>query len=118
MQPPGNDIKTLRLSFSPKLPTSVLLSIMGQLGVHVKAGHRAACVKRGVAEFGGNSKGAGHIQDQGPLCLSTRGGVNSVAAVTVFCLEDGLAAEERTRTGLSCSRFRLRWGRGPEKGCA
>jgi len=33
-----------RLSFSPKLPTSVLLSILGQLGK--KAGERAACVKR------------------------------------------------------------------------
>jgi len=32
-----------RLSFSPKLPTSVLLSIVGQLGK--KAGERAACVK-------------------------------------------------------------------------
>ena len=33
-----------RLTFSPKLPTSVLLSILGQLGK--KAGERAACVKR------------------------------------------------------------------------
>ena len=32
-----------RFSFSPKLPTSVLLSIVGQLGK--KAGERAACVK-------------------------------------------------------------------------
>ena len=32
-----------RLSFSPKLPTSVLLSIVGQVGK--KAGERAACTK-------------------------------------------------------------------------
>ena len=40
------DLKKLerRLSFSPKLPTSVLLSILGQLGK--KAGECAACVKR------------------------------------------------------------------------
>jgi len=37
-------LKELVRSFSPKLPTSVLLSILGQLGK--KAGERAACVKR------------------------------------------------------------------------
>jgi len=37
-------LKDLQLSFSPKLPTSVLLSILGQLGK--RPGERAACVKR------------------------------------------------------------------------
>jgi hypothetical protein len=48
-----------RLSFSPKLPTSVLLSIlaMGQLGR--KAGERAACVKREWRDVVGTAKALG-----------------------------------------------------------
>ena len=43
-----------RLSVSPKLPTSVLLSILGQLGK--KAGERAACVKREWRDVVGTAK--------------------------------------------------------------
>jgi len=46
-----------RLSVSPKLPTSVLLSILGQLGK--KAGERAACVKREWRDVVGTAKALG-----------------------------------------------------------
>jgi len=43
-----------RLSFSPKLPTSVLLSILGQAGKIL--GERAACVKREWRDVVGTAK--------------------------------------------------------------
>jgi len=48
-----------RLSFSPKLPTSVLLSILGQ--IWKRAGERCVCEAR-VEVCSGDGEGAGHVK--------------------------------------------------------
>ena len=74
-----------RLSFNPKLPTSVLLSILGQLGK--KAGERAACVKREWRDVVGTAKALG-MYDVKVLSVAVGGGEDS--DFTVFCLSTGV----------------------------
>ena len=71
-----------RLTFSPKLPTSVLLSILGQLGK--KAGERAACVKREWRDVVGTAKALGMYR---VAVLSVAAGGLVSCGFTLFVLE-------------------------------
>jgi len=73
-----------RLSFSPKLPTSVLLSILGQLGK--KAGERAACVKRDWRDVVGTAKALGMYKITVLFVAAAGGGDDS----SVFCCSTGV----------------------------
>jgi len=70
-----------RLSFSPKLPTSVLLSILGQVGK--KAGERAACVKQEWRDVVETAKAMG-MYDVKVLSVAAGG------HITAICTVDGL----------------------------
>jgi len=74
-----------RLSVSPKLPTSVLLSILGQLGK--KAGERAACVKREWRDVVGTAKALGMYRTK-VFSVVAGGGGNS--RFTIVCTAVGL----------------------------
>jgi len=78
-----------RLSFPPKLPTSVLLSILGQLGK--KAGQRRAlCVKREWRDVAGTAKALGLYRTM-VLSVAVGGGHEEASCTsshfTVICLD-------------------------------
>jgi len=68
-------LRDLRVSFSPKLPTSVLVSILGRLGK--KAAERAALVKRDVV---GTAKALGMYSTK-LLSVAVGGSITAIATV-------------------------------------
>ena len=81
------DLKKLerRLSFSPKLPTSVLLSILGQL--RKQAGKRAACVKREWTVTVRTAKEMGMYRSK---ALSVAAGGTDNLGFMLFCTSEGV----------------------------
>jgi len=71
-----------RLSFSPKLPTPVMLSIMGQLGK--KAGERAACVQREWSDVVGTAKALGMYRAHRVVSVAVGGEENGESGFTVI----------------------------------
>jgi len=77
-----SELKNLepRLSFfSPKLPTSVLLSILGQLGK--RAGKRAACVKQAWRDVVATAKALGMYKRSKLLSVSAGDGTTAICTV-------------------------------------
>jgi hypothetical protein len=71
-------LKDLRVSFSPKLPTSVLLSILSRLGK--KAAERAACVKREWRDEVGTVEALGMYKTK-LLSVAVGGSTTAIATV-------------------------------------